>query len=52
MSTSLERRQAQKIERLRDQHEAMLAALKAAAPHVPVDIQAQVINAINLATKT
>lgn len=35
--------------RLRDQHDVMLAALKAAAPHLPVQIQAQVISAINLA---
>ncbi len=34
---------------LRDVSGVLLAALKAAAPHVPVEIQSQVINAINIA---
>lgn len=49
--TTKDRKLMSELRLLRDQRDAMLAALKAAAPHVPVQIQAQVINAINLVTR-
>jgi hypothetical protein len=40
---------ATKRKKMNKAHDAMLAALRAVAPYVPVEFQGQVITAINLA---